>query len=134
MKREEAKILLPLIKAFSEGKQIQVLDLGKWKDIEYFNFAAKSPDCYRIKPVPPCRPFKDYEECYNEMLKHSPFGVLKSVTNKEQGYYTILNISKTNITFADSIGHIQIRNFMYMNSHYHFADDSNFGVETEHLI
>ena len=41
----------------------------------------KSPEGYRIKPEPKYRPFKTKEECWNEMMKHHPFGWLKSKMN-----------------------------------------------------
>ena len=33
---------------------------------------------YRVKLEPKCRPFKNQEECWQEMLKHQPFGWIKS--------------------------------------------------------
>ena len=32
---------------------------------------------YRIKPETKYRPFKDAEECFEEMKKHQPFGWIK---------------------------------------------------------
>lgn len=86
MTREQAKELLPLIKAFAEGKTIEELDPnGIWKE-------AKNPiftdsliySCveYRIKPEPKYRPFESQEECWEEMLKHQPFGWLKAKESK----------------------------------------------------
>lgn len=40
----------------------EIKEIGYWGNIEY-----------RIKPE---RPFKDAEECWNEMQKHQPFGGL----------------------------------------------------------
>ena len=77
MTREEAKELLPIMQAFAEGKTIEYRESGgAWK-------VANTPtwsSClfYRIKPEPKYRPFKTQEECWNEMLKHQPFGWLKS--------------------------------------------------------
>lgn len=78
MTREEAKKLLPIIKAFSDGETIQHLDIinDKWEDVDEFVYHG-SVKSYRIKPKPKYRPFKDAEECWNEMLKHQPFGVVK---------------------------------------------------------
>lgn len=79
MTREEAKELLPIIQAFSEGKTIEIYDNREWKDliIERLNFDCK-PSCYRIKPEPKYRPFKTQEECWEEMHKHPDVGWLKS--------------------------------------------------------
>ncbi len=60
MTREEVKKLLPIIKAFCDGKTIQHLDIikDKWEDIDEFVYHG-SVKSYRIKPEPKCRPFKD---------------------------------------------------------------------------
>ena len=73
MTREEAKELLPIFKAFAEGKTIQTLNEGKWCDLYNTDF-KKSIDKYRIKPEPKFRPFKSQEECWLEMHKHPDFG------------------------------------------------------------
>lgn len=82
MTREEAKELLPIIQAYAEGKTIEICDNKGWRDliIDRPKFDCK-PSCYRIKPEPKYRPFKTKEECWNEMLKHHPFGWLKSKKN-----------------------------------------------------
>lgn len=82
MTREEAKELLPIIKAFAEGKTLQYYsEENGWIDwINFVNFNEPSSK-YRIKPEPKYRPFKSQEECWNEMLKHQPFGWLKSKKN-----------------------------------------------------
>ena len=92
MTREEAKVLLPIIKAFAEGKVIECRtkpsalskswqDMNEWtemKEIEYWNNTE-----YRIKPEPKYRPFANKEECWEEMLKHQPFGwVIKKCEKK----------------------------------------------------
>ena len=76
MDRNQAKELLPVIKAFSEGKDIETKTGSGWISIENMSFAGK-PDGYRIKPEPKYRPFKDAEECWQDMQKHQPFGWLK---------------------------------------------------------
>ena len=77
MTREEAKELLPIIKAFVEGKTIQYSsDKEIWNDTKTPDF-----DCgvfYRIKPELKYRPFKNQKECWNEMLKHQPFGWIRN--------------------------------------------------------
>ncbi len=81
MNREQAKELLPIIQAFAEGKTIQVkASDGLWYGREgencEFNFNA-DPQVYRIKSEPKYRPFENKEECWQEMLKHEPFGWVK---------------------------------------------------------
>lgn len=78
MNRQEAKELLPIIQAFAEGKTIQYYTnlAPHWVDIDpdgAANFSSH-PSKYRIKPEPKYRPFKNQNECWEEMLKHQPFG------------------------------------------------------------
>ena len=85
MTREEAIVFAPILQAYAEGKVIECRTTpsvikGKdtpnnWaelKEIEFWNNTE-----YRIKPLPTHRPFKDSKECWNEMLKHQPFGWVK---------------------------------------------------------
>ena len=73
MRRDEAAKLLPIIKAFSEGKEIQYKENGRWYSAEAIAFFDGTQE-FRIKPEPKYRPFKDAKECWQEMLKHQPFG------------------------------------------------------------
>lgn len=123
MTREEAKALLPVIMAFSEGKPIQAKELGKWKDIDNFNFAMKSTDCYRIKPEPKYRPFNNAEECWNEMLKHQPFGWVK---DKTETYVQIILVGSGRVYTRDTYP-----TFYDANLSYKFADGTPFGVREE---
>lgn len=85
MNRQEAKELLPIIQAFAEGKIIQFKNaFGNWVDCcdgELFNYPPKE---YRIKPEPKYRPFKDKEECWQEILKHHPIGWVKDIPNNKK--------------------------------------------------
>lgn len=82
MTREEAKEFYPILQDYAEGKVIECRtkpsfiegldvpnDWAEMKEIELWNNTE-----YRIKPEPKYRPFKDAEECWQEMLKHQPFG------------------------------------------------------------
>lgn len=83
MTRDEAKALLPIIQAYAEGKTIQTKKIKtdstglneKW--IDCINPDFDRPSCYRVKPDPKCRPFRNAEECWQEMQKHQPFGWLR---------------------------------------------------------
>lgn len=107
MNREEEKNLLPIIQAFAEGKKIQYRNHSdEWIDIkenEGLSFISHPSD-YRIKPEPKYRPFKSQEECWNEMLKHQPFGFL-SITD-EHDYFSICRVfeeeGKPKIMFASN--------------------------------
>ena len=77
MTREEAKILLPIIQAYAEGKTIQVIDTtdqcGTWENVTDLKINTGFEE-YRIKPEQKFRPFKNKEECWQEMQKHQPCG------------------------------------------------------------
>ena len=72
MTREEVKKVLPIIEAFTEGKHIEIKPKVKdvdWSTLEidaipYIDFNKCD---LRIKLEPKYRPFKDAEECWNEM-------------------------------------------------------------------
>lgn len=123
MDRNQAKEFYPILQAFAEGKAIEcrtkpsalskswqgmndwteIKEIGYWDNIEY-----------RIKPEPKYRPFKDAEECWQEMKKHQPFGWMKYADK----YISISAIDSNNdyeIDFDD----------------YTFADSTPFGVKIE---
>lgn len=83
MNREQAKKLLPIIQAFAEGKTVQYKIEGEWIQTNVPSFNPYLLE-YRIKPEPKYRPFKDKEECWQEMLKHKPFGWIE---DKEANEY-----------------------------------------------
>ena len=79
MTREEIKKMLPILQAFVDGKTIESRCIKGDKSL-WYNDEDPSFDNdfeYRIKPEPRYRPFKDAEECWNEMQKHQPFGWIK---------------------------------------------------------
>ena len=87
MTREEAKRRAELYSALADGKTIQVQNPngGEWFDVKIGTLRSISEELnYRIKPEPKYRPFKTQEECWNEMLKHQPFGWVKS---KKSGHH-----------------------------------------------
>ena len=79
MTREEAKELLPIIKALAEGKMIQdkIEGLTDWVDTDKINLEYNGIKIkHRIKPEPFYRPFRSQEECVKEMMNHTPFGII----------------------------------------------------------
>ena len=85
MDRNQAKEFYPIMKAFAEGKVIECRtkpsfiegtdvpnDWTEMKEIVFWNNTE-----YRIKPEQKYRPFANAEECWEEMMKHQPFGVVK---------------------------------------------------------
>jgi hypothetical protein len=123
MNRKEAKILMPVIQAFADGKDVETKTGSGWISIENMSFAG-NPDSYRIKPEPKYRPFKDAEECWQEMLKHQPFGWVKE---KERNVRTEINyIHNEGVMF--SCGSVL---FERMFDIYTFADGTHFGILEE---
>ena len=130
MTREKAKELLPILKAFAEGKAIEFRTIeGTWEELPDPLF--QNPYKYRIKPEPRYRPFKSQEECWQEMLKHQPFGWIIRDFDKE--YINIVAVSNNNFnkTLAVSIGpygDLYIR-FENLFKAYTFADGTPFGIK-----
>ena len=98
MTREEAKKLLPIIQAFAEGKTIQYETRDGWIDLDALYPHSDTLSKYRIKPEPKYRPFKSQEECWNEMLKHQPFGWL---SDKDGDYLLPATIGDESDFFSD---------------------------------
>ena len=134
MTREEAKEYLPIMQAFAEGKTIQYLDdHGFWNDIKTCVSFDYNISCYRIKPEPKYRPFKSQEECWNEMLKHQPFGWVKS--KKSERHFSIGSVlwdkefNDVFVTFAcdGMLG----RSSKSMFEDFTFADGTPFGIKED---
>lgn len=133
MTREEAKKLLPIIQAYGEGKTIQRYkpDSDEWEDLttagnDYVDFEdiAGYEVCYRVKPEPKYRPFKNAEECWNEMKKHKPFGWIKC----KEGYFNIVYVNNFYVGLADNDGSrilLASKNSYRDNT---FADGTPFGI------
>ena len=135
MTREEAKRRAELYSALAEGKTIQVLSCnGEWIDIKTDELDyLKNYYKYRIKLEPKYRPFKSQEECWNEMLKHQPFGWVKS---KDKGYFHLIGLVQwpseledVMIIFATS--EQLARSSRSLFEDYIFADGTPFGIKEE---
>lgn len=130
MTREEAKVLLPIIKAFCEGKQIQFL-FDDWKDITEMGIREflENPELYRIKPEQKYRPFKDAKECWNEMMKHQPFGWLTSQNGEVNSL--IISIDNEGLVIGDRnngvMGFATATDLFKIK----FADGTPFGIKVE---
>ena len=102
MNRQEAKELLPIIQAFAEGKKIEVrVGNDSWTETDEVYGGRNNDYDYRIKTEPKYRPFKDAEECWQEMQKHQPFGWLKHKTDNV--YSFISKIDKDGCYFAANV-------------------------------
>lgn len=130
VKRNEAKILVPIISVYAEGEILQYKEKEGWRDIEdseglSIDTIIKYAEDYRIKPEPVYHPFKNAEECWTEMQKHQPFGWMKS--KNTQSFFLCKAVGKfTSVGMEDS-PYIYDDAFAF----YTFADGHPFGVKVE---
>lgn len=129
MTREEAKALLPIIQGYVDGKNIEIRRKGKynaeWKETHEPSFTPSLCD-YRIKLESKYRSFKDAEECWQEMLKHQPFGWIKSKT--DDYYFMVTVVGAAEKMKCIAISGNNIWPFDKTMSDYTFADGTPFGV------
>ena len=130
MNREQLKELLLIIQAAVEGKAIEFRDSDHkyWQELTVpaFNLDVYK---YRIKPEPKYRPFANAEECWQEMMKHHPFGWVK---DKEVGDYKII----TRVNDKENLGFMSINSqrdwtLEELMDFYTFADGTPFGIKEE---
>lgn len=127
MTREEAKKAAEVMLAYTDGKNIEYYNknLNKWVEVNdpIFNWFC---DNYRIKKEPTYRPFKNKEECWEEMQKHQPLGWLYH----DSRFINIANIYNKGIVYLygedfDSLDYTG--SFEYLK----FADGTPFGIKEE---
>ena len=136
MEREEIKRRVELYSALAEGKAIQVQNpvTSKWEYLDINKVGEFMEELnYRIKPEPKYRPFTSQEECWNEMLKHQPFGWVKS--KKSGSHFSIGSVlwdkefDDVFVTFAcdGMLG----RSSKSMFEDFTFSDGTPFGIKEE---
>lgn len=138
MNRNQAKEFYPILQAYAEGRVIESrtkpstvkgTDIqNDWTEMKEIEFWINIE--YRIKPDSKAkakyRPFSNAEECWEEMLKHQPFGWVK-LKDTESGYYMLKCIaSQVVIGFNETP-------FSYKKvfEDYTFANGTQFGVKIE---
>ena len=135
MDRNQAKEFYPILKAYAEGRVIECRtkpstikgtdvpnDWTEMKEIGFWNNTE-----YRIKPEVKFRPFANAEECWQEMLKHQPFGWIKC----KEGYFNIVYVDDYYVGLADKDNSsilLASKNSYQDNT---FADGTPFGVKEE---
>ena len=133
MDRNQAKEFYPILQAFAEGKVIEFKTKpgtistsipNEWTEMKEICFWNNVE--YRIKPEPKYRPFKDAEECWQEMLKHQPFGWLK---DKNDGHRTLITVVDNEDMMA--LNGITGWEFLSIMNMYVFSDGKPFGVKIE---
>lgn len=136
MNRIEAKEFYPIMQAFAEGRIIECRtkpifiegsdvpnDWTEMKEIEFWIHTE-----YRIKPETTYRPFKDAEECWAEMQKHQPFGVVK---DKYFANYQTHRAFTCLIARGCDFGGYEDETFGSCFKNLLFADGTPFGVKVE---
>lgn len=137
MDRNQAKEFYPILQAFAECKVIECrtkpsfiegTDVpNDWTEMKEIEFWEKTE--YRIKTEPKYRPFKDAKECWAEMLKHQPFGWLKSQNGEVNSL--IIFIDNEGLIIGDRnngvMGFVTATDLFKIK----FADGTPFGVKVE---
>jgi hypothetical protein len=135
MTKEDIAECIKVMQAYIEGKQIQYVDseTEDWADIESPIWNWDTYD-YRIKPEPEYRPFKDADECWQEMLKHEPFGWTKK-TCGHCNFLHIMELYSTGIVInmVDNFGCFKnlLETYGLAFAEITFADGAPFGVKEE---
>lgn len=126
MDKERTKDLIKIMQASLEGEVIECKLRNSTNPLSTW-FTHNGNDwntnayMYRIKPKPQYRPFRDKEECWNEMKNHQPFGWIKV-----SGHY-------------ENIVDLRIDDEIFVNHHHYnwigaceeitFADGTPFGMK-----
>ena len=130
MTRDEAKEMLPIIKAFAEGKNIEYRSKGfneDWKKVTQIPELSFKSFEYSIKPEPKYRPFANAEECWQEMMKHQPFGWITS----QGAFFYIIYIEDKLFGYGSACGTILHSEFNDVLKRFTFADGTPFGIKEE---
>lgn len=125
------------MQAYVDGKQIQYFDeyTREWEDILAPSWLRGFS--YRVKPEPKYRPFKDAEECWQEMLKHQPFGWVKTIANISElhNISAIFTSAEFPVLLGIDLEEDEAREYSLKLSEMYdlftFADGAPFGVKEE---
>ena len=132
--KNDIKRILPLLKEMEEGKTLQMKTMNGWIDVDAdkdgvnIDYLLNDGITVRIKQEPKLRPFKNAEECWNEMQKHQPFGWIKRKGDDTISKFMLIDslmdevvTVRTNIRF----------NYHELLEHYTFADRTPLGIIEE---
>lgn len=125
MTTEETRDAVKVMEAYANGKKIQYLDNNnKW--IDAYNPVFDWYNCaYRIKPEPKYRPFKNQEECWEEMHKHPDFGWVRLKINSS--LYHIDTVGGNNLIHIDNA----YKGLKAVFQSFEFTDGAPFGIKDE---
>ncbi len=131
MTREEARQKAEIMLAYANGKEIEFYndEYKTWVSINDLAFDGYV-DHYRVKQEPKYRPFKDGNECFEEMKKHEPFGwVYADLLNEFNGaLMQITLINNNGYRFVTDRQDRSYNDAFGVNPVY-FADGTPFGIK-----
>ena len=141
MDRNQAKEFYPILQAYAEGKIIETrrkptadnngvtkdgwFEFNDWAEMKELEYWVNVD--YRIKPEPKYRPFKDAEECWEEMQKHQLFGWVK---DKKDGHRALITAVDDD-TCGMSLNGNAAWSLSGIMDLFTFADGTPFGVKVE---
>ena len=126
MTKEKAKYLAEVLKAYAEGKTIEVLLDGGWREVNLDEYSLDAEnEHYRIKKEPTYRPFKNAKECFEEMKKHYPIGWMYLDKIWDNIVVHITEIGARDIEFNSCV-YSFVEAF---NKGFTFADGQPFGIK-----
>lgn len=125
MTREETAERIKIMQAYVDGKRIQYAedDTDVWHNIDEPDWYSDYE--YRIKPEPEYRPFKDADECWQEMLKHEPFGWIKC----RGCYFNIVAVTDVYAYLSEADGSAILLASKNSYNDNTFVDGAPFGVK-----
>lgn len=133
--KKDINKVMPILQALEKGRTIQFAVNGdSWIDIDgneeglFLDTLIATPQRYRIKPEPKYRPFKNAEECWEEMQKHEYFGWIKAKDTSIPSRFMIINsVRNEEVSITSGV------DFTYSElvEHYTFIDRTPFGIKEE---
>ena len=135
MTREEAKKIAEAMMAYAEGKNIEFSRWGAedWRPCDNPSFQCNIYR-YRVQPEPKYRPFKNAEECWQEMQKHQPFGWITLQCGQKSGSKaSIIKLTDNCFYFVGDGSGIchNLYNYEFDKHFWLFADGTPFGIKVE---
>lgn len=121
--------IVALVNAYAQGKRIEYRRPNGWMEtkLELGPLDAEY-NAYRIKPQDECTPFKNVNDCMAEMVKHTPFGILK---NSSGEYIPILKYNHGGISVISGCDEIIVETWANALENYTFVDNTPFGIKED---
>ena len=135
MTRKEAKKIAEAMMAYAEGKNMEFSRWGAedWRPCDNPSFQCNIYQ-YRVQPDPKYRPFKNAEECWQEMQKHQPFGWITLQCGQKSGSkVSIIKLTDNCFYFVGDGSGIchNLYNYEFDKHFWLFADGTPFGIKVE---